>query len=459
MNTSENAQIKGAPPQNIEAEVYLLASLLIDPDSFEKLLDMPYDFSSDDFYDNKNKYVFKAIEQLKKKNTPIDIVTLADELNTSKLIDKVGGIEYISSLIDSIPTSANVEYYAEIVKSKSILRRLIYICNDTVIKCLDTPSDVQILIDEAEKNIFDLNEEKHTASITHIKNSLYDIIEQANKSLNKVGEDIAGVPSGYYEFDQLTDGFGNSDLIVIAARPSMGKTSLALNIATKTAIKHGTKVGIFSCEMSKSSIVKRMLCSEANVDQTRMRKGILKNDEIEHLMRGAERLYDSTIVFDDTPNISILELRSKARRMKKEYNIELLLIDYLQLVTVEESMRKSPRHEQIAYVSRSLKGLARQLDIPIIALAQLNRDIESRGDDSRPRLSDLKDSGSIEQDADLIVFIHKGKANEAYHDYGDNADLREIIIGKNRMGPTGIINMVFKKNITRFELLKKEEVQ
>jgi replicative DNA helicase len=236
----------------------------------------------------------------------------------------------------------------------------------------------------------------------------------------------------------------------------MGKTSLVLNIAANAAIKYNHNIGLFSCEMSKTSLVKRLLCSEASVDQSRMRKNMLKNDELDRLIQQAERLYDSTIVFDDTPNIPILELRSKARRMVKEFSIDILMIDYLQLVTVEDAMKKAPRHEQIAYVSRSLKGLARQLNIPVIALAQLDRDIESRGEDSRPRLSDLKDSGSIEQDADLIVFIHKGKTSDAYHEYGKDIEPREIIIGKNRAGPTGIVNMIFKKNFTRFELMTKD---
>ena len=457
MDVIKDLKSKKKSPHNIEAESYLLASLLIDSDSYERLLSLPYEFSSEDFFDPRHKHIFHAIEQLKKRNAPIDIITLTDEINNLKLIDKAGGVEYISGLLDKIPTSANVEYYGEIVKNKSMLRKLIYVCNDTISKTLEDPTDVQILIDEAEKNIFDINEEKHSANISHIKKNLYEIIEQVSKTSNKAGE-ISGIPSGYYSLDELTDGFNKSDLIVIAARPSMGKTSIALNMASKAALKHNKRIGIFSCEMSKNSIVKRMLCSESSVDQSRMRKGILKNDEIERLIHIAEKLYDTTIIFDDTPNIPILELRSKARRMVKDYSIDIVFIDYLQLITVEESMRKSPRHEQIAYVSRSLKGLARQLNIPVVALAQLNRDIESRGEDSKPRLSDLKDSGSIEQDADLIIFIHKLKTSEEYQSSRDGSELREVIIGKNRMGPTGQVNMVFVKNFTRFELLKKEDL-
>jgi len=314
MDASKDLKSKKKTPHNIEAESYLIASLLIDPDSFERLLSLPYEFSSEDFFDPRHRHIFYAVEQLKKRNAPIDIITLTDEINNLKLIDKVGGVEYVSTLLDRIPTSANVEYYGEIVKNKSMLRKLIHVCNDTITKTLDDPSDVQVLIDEAEKNIFDINEEKHSASISHIKKNLYEIIEQVSQTSNKAGE-ISGIPSGYYTLDELTDGFNRSDLIVIAARPSMGKTSIALNMASKAALKFNKKIGIFSCEMSKNSIVKRMLCSEASVDQSRMRKGILKNDEIERLIHVAEKLYDTTIIFDDTPNISILELRSKARRM------------------------------------------------------------------------------------------------------------------------------------------------
>ena len=444
-------------PHNIEAESFLLASILIDSDSYDKILSLQFKLSSEDFYDQRHKYIFLSIEELKKRNIPIDIVTITEELKNSNLIEKVGGAEYISTLLDKIPTSANVEYYSEIVKTKAMLRKLIHVCSDTIAKSMEGPTEVGLLIDEAEKNIFDINEEKHSVSISHIKKNLYEIIEEVNNESRNIGE-ISGVPSGYYILDEITDGFQPSDLIVIAARPSVGKTSLALNMATKAAIKFNKRIGIFSCEMSKKSLVKRMLCSEAGIDQMKMRKSMLKQEEINKLINEAERLYDTTIVFDDTPNIPILEIRSKARRMIKDYSIEILYIDYLQLITVEDSMRKSPRHEQIAYVSRSLKGLARQLNIPIVALAQLNRDIETRGEDSRPRLSDLKDSGSIEQDADLVIFIHKTKTGDAYQNYNEDAEPRELIIGKNRMGPTALISMVFKKNLTRFELLKKEEM-
>jgi replicative DNA helicase len=333
------------------------------------------------------------------------------------------------------------------------LRNLINICSATISQSLEEQNDVQKLIEEAEKKIFDINQEKHSASITDIKSNLYEILERLSKSSTKAGE-VSGIPSGYYKLDEITDGFHGSELIVLAARPGMGKTSLGLNIAAKAAVKYGHRIGIFSCEMSKESLVERILCSQASVDFSRMRKKMLKADEFDRLVHEAERLYDTTLVFDDTPNIPILELRSKARRMVKDYNVDLIIIDYLQIITVEESMNRNPRHEQIGYISRSLKGLARELNMPVIVLAQLNREIESRSDDSGPKLSDLKDSGSIEQDADLILFIHKKTVVEENQPY--DTDIRQLIIGKNRFGPTGKIDMVFKKSYTRFEQLSKE---
>jgi replicative DNA helicase len=457
MNNETSLTPQKALPHNVEAETYLISSLLIDSDSFDKLLNLPARISNTDFYDKRHQSIFLAIEQLQKKNVPVDIITLTDELKNNDLLDKAGGVEYITSLIDKIPTSANVEYYGEIIKKKSMLRRMIYTCSEAISNGMDGTVEIDKLIDDTEKKIFDINEERQTTSISHIKENLYEIIEKINKPSANAGE-ISGVPSGYYKLDELTDGFQPSDLIVIAARPSMGKTSFALNVASKSAIKYNKRVGIFSSEMSKISLVKRMLCSGASVDQSLLRKNLLKKEDISRLVIEAESLYDATIVFDDTPNISILELRSKARRMVKDFNIEVIFIDYIQLITVEDSMQRSPRHEQIAYVSRSLKALARQLNIPVVALAQLNRDIESRGEDSRPRLSDLKDSGSIEQDADLILFIHKGKVSDAYETYNEATEQREIIIGKNRMGPTGMVNMVFNKKFTRFEILKKDDL-
>ncbi|MCG8572446.1 MAG: replicative DNA helicase [Spirochaetes bacterium] len=448
---SETKSFTGkVPPQNINAERHLLASILIDPGSYE--LVQLQKIGKKDFYDTRHQFIYQAICELNKKGKPIDLITLTEIIETMNLREKSGGADYISALLDSIPTSANVEYYAEIVKQKSILRQLIHVSGDLISKSMENPEDVYSLIDQAEKNIFDINQDSFTSNFSHIKQVLNEAIEELAHMDSSQGS-LSGVPSGYPDLDERTDGFQKQEMVIIAARPSAGKTSFALNVACNSAIRKGKKIGFFSCEMNKDSLVKRMLCSEAQVNQLAMRKGMLSQIEKERIVQAAGNLYETIIVFDDTPNIPIMELRSKARKMKKDYDIDMLMIDYLQLITVGDEMGKNtPRHEQIGYVSRSLKGLARELDVPVIALAQLNRNVESRGDESRPRLSDLKDSGSIEQDADVILFIHNKSSEE---NKSQETDVREVIIGKNRNGPTDIIKMVFLKNYTRFQLMTK----
>ncbi|HOV13198.1 MAG TPA: replicative DNA helicase [Spirochaetota bacterium] len=448
---------KKVPPQNVDAEMYLIASILIDNQSFDKI--SSYKISHDDFFDERHRNIFKAILELRKMNKPVDIITLREILKSLGMLDKVGGSEYISSLIDKIPTTANIEYYSEIVKSKSMLRQLIYVSSDVISKSFSNPHDVKSLIDDAEKRIFDINQDLYTTSLSPIATVLSESINEILNTKNKQGE-LSGIPSGYPDLDEKTDGFQKSELIVIAARPSMGKTSFGLNLATNAALKFKKKIGVFSCEMSKSSLVRRMLCSEAQVNELFLKKGMFSKQDEDKLVRAAGKLYETTIIFDDTPNIPILELRSKARKMKKDYEVDLIIIDYLQLITVGDEMGKNaPRHEQIAYVSRSLKGLARDLNVPVIALAQLNRGLENRGDDSKPRLSDLKDSGSIEQDADVIIFIHKEQQKEEIQQMSRDVENREIIIGKNRNGPTDTIKMVFLRNFTKFQSVTKENFE
>jgi replicative DNA helicase len=439
-------------PQNIEAETFLIASLLIDPRSMEKIINTK--LTPHDFYDEKNKLIYDAIQKLIQDNRPIDIITLTDELQSDKRLDKVGGASYISSLIDIIPTSANIEHYAGIVKSKSMLRQLIYVANDIIAKSMDGVSEeAKNLAEEAEKRIFNITEESYASDLAGIKDVVQETIQNIQEMSTRQGE-LLGVPSGFHELDEVTDGFQDSELIILAARPGMGKTSFGLNILTNAVMKYKKSVGFFSCEMSRYSLVKRMLCSEAEVDQKRMRRGMLSKVEESKLVDAASALYETRCVFDDTPNIPILELVGKARRMKREYNIDMLIIDYLQLVNASDALGSNkPRHEQIGFISQSLKGLARQLDIPVIALAQLNRNIDQRGDDSRPKLSDLRDSGSIEQDADVIMFINR--ADEQPED-SSNADIREIIVGKNRNGPTVIFKIIFLKNFTKFRSYTKE---
>jgi len=431
---------------------------LIDSKIFDDLIEQKIGIA--DFYDERNQAIFYGIEELKKEAKPVDLITLTEMLKKLNIYEKAGGASYISSILDRVPTSANAKYYAEIVKAKSMARDLIRISQDILAKSLDPSTNIKDLIDESEKKIFDINQDLYTTSISHIRDAITEEFKKimANKS-RKMGT-YSGVPSGFTNLDELTDGFQNSELIVIAARPSMGKTTFALNIATNAAFL-GKRVGFFSSEMNISHLIRRMLCSEARVSQERVLKNIYTKQEEDFLVKAAEKLYEVTIVFDDTPNIPILELRSKARKMAKDYKIELLIIDYLQLLTVGDEISKStPRHEQIAYISRSLKSLARQLNIPVIALAQLNRNVETRGEDSPPKMSDLKDSGSIEQDADIIIFIHKDKEKTEGEKEEDAAkkdvDIRVITVGKNRNGPQGSFKMLFHKKFTRFEGITKD---
>lgn len=457
----ENIKEKSLP-HNIEAEINLLSSILIDAKIFDELI-TEQKISSKDFYDERNQIIFLAIEQLKKDSLPIDLITLTEKLKKMNLFEKSGGVYYLSSILDKIPTSANAKYYADIIKKKSMARQLISVSQEILVKSIDPTTEIKNLIDESEKKIFEINQELYSSNISLIRDIITEEFKKimSNKS-RKMGT-YSGVPSGFIQLDELTDGFQNSELIVIAARPSIGKTAFALNIAANAAFL-GKRVGFFSSEMNKSTLIRRMLCSEAKVSQEKLLKNIYTKQEEDFLVKAAEKLYEVTIVFDDTPNIPILELRSKARKMLKDYNIDLLIIDYLQLLTVgDEISKNTPRHEQIAYISRSLKSLARQLNIPVIALAQLNRNVETRGEDSVPKMSDLKDSGSIEQDADIIIFIHKEKEkdkkdsqNEEEDSMKKSVDIRVITIGKNRNGPQDKFEMLFHKKFTRFESITKD---
>ena len=449
------------PPHNIEAEQYLIASLLIDEDALPQIEEVR--ISENDFYDNQLKLVYQGIMKVHNNNKPIDIITVTDALTEMGLLDKVGGSTFVSGLVDNHPITANVKYYADIVKNKSILRQLISINTDIATKCYEESYEVKSLLDEAEQKVFAINESAFSGKLGRIQDHLQYIINDImQKKNNPTDIGISGISSGYPKLDEMIDGFQKSEMIIIAARPSMGKTSFAMNIAVNTAIKNKTKVGIFSCEMSAESITRRILSSESRVNERFMRNGKFQKQQEDYIIHAAGQLFETSIYFDDTPNIKLGELKTKARKMVHDYQVEMIIIDYLQLITLgEEIGRNAPRHEQVAYVSRNLKQLARQLNIPVIALAQLNRNVEEREGNSRPKLSDLKDSGSIEQDADVIMFIHGNKEKKSSDDENDqsqqNAEPRELIIGKNRNGPTGIVPLVFLKDYTRFESATKED--
>ncbi len=440
------------PPQNIEAEQCVLGGVLLENEAISKVLET---LVPDDFYREPHRKICHSMIDLFEKNEPIDLITLTNALKGKNLLDEVGGGVYLSSLADSITTAANIEYYAKIVKEKAILRGLINTATEIVTRGYEDGGDVEDLLDQAEKNIFQISESKIKPSFYEIKNLLKESFKTIEK-LYESKEIVTGVPSGFEELDKLTSGFQPSDLVVIAGRPSMGKTAFSLNIAQYAAIEKKIPSALFSLEMSKEQLVLRMLCSEAKVDAHKLRGGFLGETDWPKLTRAAGILSEAPIFIDDTPALSVLEMRAKARRLMAEHELGLVIVDYLQLMRGRGlSGRGRPssetREQEISEITRSLKALAKELNIPVIALSQLNRKVEERTD-KRPHLADLRESGAIEQDADLITFIYR---DEIYNRADDNPNkgIAEVIIGKQRNGPVGEIKLAFLDKYTTFENL------
>jgi len=440
------------PPQNIEAEQCVLGGVLLENEAISKVLET---LVPDDFYREPHRKICHSMIDLFEKNEPIDLITLTNALKGKNLLDEVGGGVYLSSLADSITTAANIEYYAKIVKEKAILRGLINTATEIVTRGYEDGGDVEDLLDQAEKNIFQISESKIKPSFYEIKNLLKESFKTIEK-LYESKEIVTGVPSGFEELDKLTSGFQPSDLVVIAGRPSMGKTAFSLNIAQYAAIEKKIPSALFSLEMSKEQLVLRMLCSEAKVDAHKLRGGFLGETDWPKLTRAAGILSEAPIFIDDTPALSVLEMRAKARRLMAEHELGLVIVDYLQLMRGRGlSGRGRPssetREQEISDITRSLKALAKELNIPVIALSQLNRKVEERTD-KRPHLADLRESGAIEQDADLITFIYR---DEIYNRADDNPNkgIAEVIIGKQRNGPVGEIKLAFLDKYTTFENL------
>jgi replicative DNA helicase len=403
-----------------------------------------------EFYRAAHRTIFDAVMVLFERNEPCDLVTLSDLLRSQKKLEEVGGASYLASLVDRVPSSANAGQYARIVKEKSMIRTLISRATEIVASGFDSSLTAENLLDRAEQAIFQVSEDRINPSFFPIK----EIIKQSIKTLETLydrREMITGVPTGFTELDRLTSGFQSSDLNIIAGRPSMGKTALALNIARHAAVEADTPVGIFSLEMNKAQLGMRMLCSEARVDSQKMRSGFLSERDWPRLTRAAGTISEAPLFIDDTPAISAIELRAKSRRLKRDQNLGLIIVDYLQL------MRGSPgserREQEISEISGSLNALAKELDVPVVALSQLNRRVEERHD-KRPQLADLRESGAIEQDADVIAFIYR---DEVYHPDSPDQGRAEIIIGKQRNGPTGRAKLTFLTQYTRFENLAFEE--
>ncbi len=431
------------PPQNVEAEQSVLGGILIENEAITKVVEV---LNQDDFYRESHRKIFLALLDLFEKNEPSDLITITDILKSKNQLDAVGGISYLTSLVDSVPTAANISYYARIVKDKSITRKLIGAATEIITRGYEDSGNLDEFLDEAEKLIFQISEDQIKPSFFPIK----DVVKTSFETIEKLYERkelITGVPTGFKQFDKITAGLQPSDLIIIAGRPSMGKTAFALNVAQHAAAEGNTPVAIFSLEMSKEQLALRMLCSQAEVDASKLRSGFLSGNDWPKLTRAASILTETPIFIDDTPGISVLEMRAKARRLKTEKGLGLIIVDYLQLM--QGRITANNREQEISEISRSLKGLAKELNVPLIAISQLNRALEGRGD-KRPILADLRESGAIEQDADVIAFIFREEVYDRSDD-NPNRGVAEIIIGKQRNGPTGIIKLTFLDRYTRFE--------
>jgi len=381
----------------------------------------------------------------------VDPLTLSEELGRRGELDASGGKEYIGFLVDAVPTAANIEYHAQIVREKAILRRLIEVSTTIVSEAFEGKITARELLDDAESRIFQVSQEQTKDGFTRVKELIWPTMERI-EALQGKGSTVTGVATGFKDLDEMTSGFQPADLIIVAARPSMGKTAFTLNIAQHAAIEHSTPIAFFSLEMSKESLVQRMLTSEARVDAQRLRKGMLRDDDFPRLARAAGILASAPVWIDDTPGITLLEMRSKARRLRAEAGIGMVIVDYLQLM--QGPSNSESRQQEVSQISRGLKALAKELNVPVIALSQLSRAPEQRtGDNKRPQLSDLRESGAIEQDADLIMFLYRQEFYDGPTDKDGNSleGKAEVIVGKQRNGPTGLVNLHFHKQYTRFE--------
>ena len=407
------------------------------------------------FYAERHRRIFRSMIGIIERGAVIDPLTLADEMARRGELEASGGKDYIGFLVDVVPTAANVDYHAKIVKEKALRRRLIEVSTAIVQEAYEGKVEASELLDDAESKIFLVAQERTREGFTRIKELLWPTMERI-ESLQHGGKTVTGVASGFADLDELTSGFQRSDLVIVAARPSMGKTAFTLNVAQHAAIEHQVPVAFFSLEMSKESLVQRMLTAEARIDAQRLRKGMLRDDDFPRLARAAGILSSAPVWIDDTPGITLLEMRSKARRLKAESGIGLVVVDYLQLMTGPSGSES--RQQEVSTISRGLKALAKELSVPVIALSQLSRAPEQRtGDHKRPQLSDLRESGAIEQDADLIMFLYRQEMYDGPVDKDGNSleGKAEIIVGKQRNGPTGFVNLYFHKQYTRFESYSK----
>ncbi|MFC0525973.1 replicative DNA helicase [Pontibacillus salicampi] len=429
------------PPHNIEAEQAVLGAIFLEPQSIATASEV---LMPEDFYRASHQRIYEAMLDLSEKGEPIDLVTTTTALSNVQTLEEIGGVSYLSDLANSVPTAANIEYYTRIVEEKSILRRLIKTATTIVTNGFASEDDIEGVLNDAEKSILEVAQRKNTGRFKNIKDVLievYDNIEQ----LHNRDADVTGVPTGFRDLDNMTSGFQKNDLIIIAARPSVGKTAFALNIAQNVATTTGENVAIFSLEMGAEQLVMRMLCAEGNIDASALRTGHLETEDWGKLTMAMGSLSNAGVFIDDTPGIRVNEIRSKCRRLAQEHGLGMILIDYLQLIQGSGNSKEN-RQQEVSEISRALKGLARELNVPLIALSQLSRGVEGR-QDKRPMMSDIRESGSIEQDADIVGFLYR---DDYYDQESERQNIIEIILAKQRNGPVGTVELAFVKEYNKF---------
>lgn len=436
------------PPQNLDAEMALLGSIMLRPDSLYEITDT---ISADSFYSEKHRIIFESMLELFNKRSPIDLLSVSNKLKEKAWLDQVGGNTYLTELVNIVPSSGNIKYYAEVVQKKHMMRRLIEASDHISQLGYDETKELEEMLDNAEKRLFDVTNFNTSHKFIPIKDELEEAWERLDR-LHTDGTGMRGIQTGFKDIDNKLSGFQKSDLIILAARPSMGKTSLALDIARQAAVNHDVPVGIFSLEMSSQQLVDRMLAAQSNVDAWKLRTGKLsRQDDFEAIRGSLDKLNKAPIYIDDQPGNNILKMRSIARRLKNEKGLGLIVVDYLQLM-VPTQTKSDNMVQQVTEISHSLKNLARELDVPVLALSQLSRAVEQRG--GRPRLSDLRDSGSIEQDADVVMFIHR---EDKYKDESEKTNIAEILIEKHRNGETGKVELFFNEKKATFQSMDKSQ--
>ncbi|MFD1851013.1 replicative DNA helicase [Oceanobacillus bengalensis] len=438
MNQSLNDR---TPPHNLEAEQSVIGAIFLEPEAFSTASEL---LVAEDFYRASHQRIFAAMMKLSDRGEPIDVVTITTYLNDVKQLPEVGGVAYLTQIAESVPTAANIEYYCKIVEEKALLRRLIRTATDIVTAGFEREDEVEDVLSEAEKGILEVSGKKNSGAFKSIKDVLIDVYDKIEQLHEQTG-DVTGVPTGFHDLDKITSGFQQNDLIIIAARPSVGKTAFALNVAQNVAVNTDTNVAIFSLEMGADQLVQRMLCAEGNIDAQRLRNGQLEAEDWSRLTMAMGSLSNAGIYIDDSPGIRVNEIRSKCRRLKQEHGLGMILIDYLQLIQGSANSKEN-RQQEVSEISRQLKGLARELQVPLIALSQLSRGVEQR-QDKRPMMSDLRESGSIEQDADIVGFLYR---DDYYDKESEKQNIIEIIISKQRNGPTGTVELAFVKEYNKF---------